>query len=365
MFQTNMLAYEKRHKDQDGTPLVISFLITNRCILKCKHCFFHQTTKRTNVKDEDEMTIDEYLTLSKSMEPFEVALLCGGEPYMRDDLHEIVRILHTNNKIASAGTSTNGQLTNNIIEQASLICSQNRDMLFGLNFSLDGFEEIHDYIRGKGTFARSMHTWKECKELAKQYDNLRLGIAFTFNTINQDEAPEFIKWSIKELQPSSFGILKIRQSPRGGNELKDISLERYNSATKALTECIKEGKLNPQNYIASLFCQYVYNTMASGKRSFFCHAGKHGALINYNGDINVCEIFPDERCSDQPLKMGNLRDYNMDFLKLWNSDDALKIKQLVGKHPACKMCTHETEGLLPSVFFEPNISDLSKIDISK
>lgn len=354
--------YENRHKNRDGTPLIISFLVTNRCNLKCKHCFYHQTTKGTKVKDQEEMTIDEYLKLSKSMEPFRAALLCGGEPYMRDDLHEIVRILHANNKIERAGTSTNGQLTTNIIKQVSLICSQNRDLTFGLNFSLEGFEETNDFIRGKGTFKRSIQTWKECKKIANIYNNLRLGVTFTINLINQNESEEFINWVIKELQPDVYGLMKTRQSPRGGEELKDISLEKYNTARKAIIKYIKEGKIGDA---PAIFSHYVYQTIADGKRSFHCYAGKHGGFINYNGDVNVCEVFPDAQCSDQPLKLGNLRDYDMDFLKLWNSEHALKIKQLVGKHPACEMCTHETEGILPSMFFEPNISDFSKIDIAE
>ena len=52
--------------------------------------------------------------------------------------------------------------------------------------------------------------------------------------------------------------------------------------------------------------------------------------------------------------MGNLRDYDMDFLKLWNSAKALEIKGLVNRHAACEACTHETEGLLPSLYFAPN-----------
>lgn len=365
MTQSDIYDYENRHKGRDGTPFIVSFLVTNRCILKCKHCFYHKTTKHTNIKGQEEMTIDEYLKLSKSMEPFWGALLCGGEPYMREDFHEIVRILHANNKIGAAASTTNGQLTSKIIKQISLVCSQNKDLLFTLNLSFEGFEETHDFIRGKGTFKRSIQSWKECKNLTREYNNLRLGVTFTINTINQNEAPEFINWVIKELQPNVYALLKIRQSPRGGEELKDISLEKYSAAKNVLTKYIKEGKLGDIDQLATygsaFFCHYVYHTIASGKRSFFCHAGKHGALINYNGEVNVCEIFPDEQCSDLPLKMGNLRDYDMDFLKLWNSDNALKIKQMVGRHSVCKQCTHETEGILPSMFFEPNVYDISKI----
>lgn len=356
----NFFDYQNRHKNRDGTPLIMSFLVTNRCVLKCKHCFFHKTTKITNEKDSKEMTVDEYLKLSDSMEPFQMALFCGGEPYIRDDLYEIIKIFHVNNKVERGGTATNGQLTENIIKQIILICSQNKSLQFGINFSLEGFEETNNRIRGKGTFEKSMQTWKECKKLARQYDNLNLGVVFTMNTINQNESVEFMEWVIKELQPDVYGLFKTRQFPRGGNELKEISLEKFNCARKKLTKYIKDMDLG---VTPAIFSYYVYNTLVKQKRAFHCHAGKHGGFVNYNGDVNVCEVFPDENCSNLPLKIGNLRDYDMDFLKLWNSEKALEVKKMVGKHQVCRLCTHETEGILPSMYFEPNDSDINKIDI--
>ena len=50
----------------------------------------------------------------------------------------------------------------------------------------------------------------------------------------------------------------------------------------------------------------------------------------------------------------NLREHDMDFLKLWNSESAMKVRQMVNRHECCKECTHETEGILPSIYFEPN-----------
>ena len=52
--------------------------------------------------------------------------------------------------------------------------------------------------------------------------------------------------------------------------------------------------------------------------------------------------------------MGNLREYDMDFLKLWNSKQAMEVRQKVNRHKCCTCCTHETEGILPSIYFEPN-----------
>lgn len=351
--------YYSRHLFQDGTPLCLSFLVTNRCFLKCKHCFYHETLETAKMrKQEDEMTFDDYRRLSNSMEWIFMALFCGGEPFLREDLHEIIGVFRKNNRLYWADSATNGQMTDEIIRQVELICQQDKFKVYSLSFSIDGFEEYNDEVRGKGTFKKSLETWRECKKLAEQYGNLEMNFCTTINTVNQDSLADFFKWGIKEMQPDRIALLKIRQSPRGGNDLKEINLSHYDSARSVIGDAIKEGRLGdvnqPGSYLFFSATNYVHKTMLTGKRSFFCYAGKHGAWIDYNGDVNVCEVFPDAKVAEESMKMGNLRDYDMDFIKLWNSEKALQIKQSVNKHSKCAACTHETEGFVPSLYFEPN-----------
>ncbi len=342
--------YCKRHFFENATPLIISFLITNRCFLKCKHCFYHEAIN-DNIKMQafDEMSIDEYEKLSHSMDWFLTGVFCGGEPFIRDDFHCIIDIFQKNNKVSWCDSATNGQMTDSIVTQVEKIVKNNKDQIYSLGFSIDGFEEQNDAIRGTGTFKKSMETWRECKKLAKYYKNFDLYICTTMNSINQHILPDFIKWSIKVLEPNKISLLKIRQTPRAGNYLKNIDPQYYKDCKEIICNRVKEGLMGdvnkPQTYMLTSSYDYVYNTMVTGKRSFFCYAGMHGAFVDYNGDIGVCEILP---------IIGNLKKFDMDFSKLWNSDKAQQIRQLVNKHDLCKQCTHEAEGIMPSIFFEPN-----------
>ena len=86
-------SYLKSHYHKNDMPLTISFLITNRCNLKCKHCF-----NRTNgAKTCEELTFDEYERLSKSMSFFSSGLFCGGEPFIRDDMADIINLFRKKN----------------------------------------------------------------------------------------------------------------------------------------------------------------------------------------------------------------------------------------------------------------------------
>lgn len=347
--------YQKRHLFKDGTPMAFSFLVTNRCFLKCKHCFYHETIGNENMKKSPfELTIDEYEKISKSMQWFLFGIFCGGEPFIREDLHEIINIFRTNNEMPWCDSATNGQMTSEILRQVELICKQDKDKIYSLSFSIDGFESENDFIRGEGTFKKSLETWKELKKLQKYYPNLELNLSTVLNSVNQGNLDEFFKWSLNNMEPNRITMLKIRQSPREGEYLKEIESSNYRRVKEVIKSAVDMGLLGdinlPQTHFSTWLNDYVYETMITGKRSFHCFAGKHGGWIDYNGDVNICEIFG----NDNDLKLGNLREYDLNFEKIWNSEKALDIKKYMGKSHNCLSCTHETEGIVPAMYFEPN-----------
>lgn len=353
---TNLLnSYQKRHLFKDGTPMAFSFLVTNRCFLKCKHCFYHKTMGEENMeKSPSELTLYEYEKIAKTLQWFLFGIFCGGEPFVRDDFHEIIKIFRENNEMPWCDAATNGQMTFEIVRQVELICKQDKNKIFSLSFSIDGFEEENDFVRGKGTFKKSLETWWELKKIQKKYDNLELNICTVLNSVNQNNLDKFFEWSIEKMKPNRITLLKIRQSPREGEYLKNIESKNYKKVKETLERAVCLGQLGdlnmPQTHFNIWLNDYVYETLLTGKRSFHCYAGKHGGWIDYNGDVSVCEIFG----SDSKFKIGNLREYDLNFEKLWNCEKALDIKKYVGKHLPCLTCTHGTEGIVPSMYFEPN-----------
>ncbi|WP_018887689.1 radical SAM protein [Paenibacillus massiliensis] len=356
--KTVLNMYQSNHLFQDPTPMTVSFLVTDRCNLRCKHCFNHRTRNNQYEKAQQELTLDEIEKMSSSMGFFSSALLCGGEPFLREDLYEIVNMFRVNNNTQWFSSSTNGQLTDKILYQMERISKPFPNKSYTMNFSFEGFEEENDAIRGRGAFKRSIETWKECRKLNKIHGNIKQNIVSTMNAVNQETLPEFFEWAFETLQPDRIMLLLIRQDPRGGAHLKDIKPENYERARLLLNRRIWEGTNgdcnSPLAYIPAAQYHYISKTLQTGKRSFMCYAGKHGAFIDYDGEVNVCEVMNDERCNSSALSLGNLRDYDMNFMELWNSPQAMQVKQAVNRHPVCEHCTHETEGILPSVYFEPN-----------
>lgn len=349
--------YQRRNFFYYDTPMTISFLVTNRCNLRCQHCFNNKTVNK-ELREEKELTLDDYEKLSKSLKFVASGLFCGGEPFIRTDLHKIVNIFKNNCNMQYSSTTTNGILQDSILDQTEKIVSQDKRKRFVLNFSIDGYEREHDITRGEGVYKKCIETILEVNKLKKKYKNLQTGIVTTMTTINEEIVADFFEYISEEVKPDVISLLKVRQSPRGGEYLKDINLDNYKKAKDKLIQLFVEGKNgnpnSPVGYYPLAFYDIIEKSIKHNLREFYCYAGIHGAYIDYNGFVNACEILGDRECSDNPVGMGNLRDYGMDFGKLWNSEEAQKARNYVNRHKCCENCTHETEGILPSIYFEPN-----------
>ena len=56
------------------TPLYLTFFVTNRCNLKCEHCFY---SAELNLPTQ-EMTVEEINRMASTMDPFPVLNYSGG-----------------------------------------------------------------------------------------------------------------------------------------------------------------------------------------------------------------------------------------------------------------------------------------------
>ena len=160
----------------DKRPVVV-WNITNRCNLKCRHCYAHAKTKA----DENELTTAEGKKLIDDLAAFKapVILFSGGEPLMREDLPELAA--YAISKGMRAVISTNGTLIDK--EKAAVLKE------IGLSYvgiSLDGGRDINDSFRGmKGAFDDAMQGIENCRRAG-----IKVGLRFTINKFNVDEVPE-------------------------------------------------------------------------------------------------------------------------------------------------------------------------------
>lgn len=115
--------------------------ITNRCNLKCKHCFVFREGNPNIPTSENEMSADVMIRkIKKYRNKYGIFSMVwmGGEPLLRKDVLVPGIKLFPRNVV-----TTNGTLPLVNLGKNTKYC-----------ISLDGPEEVNDEIRGKGTFKR-------------------------------------------------------------------------------------------------------------------------------------------------------------------------------------------------------------------
>ncbi len=158
-------------------PYQLSLDITNKCNLRCLHCY---NASGENTVMKDELTNDEIKDFLVSILPMKLLNLCfcGGETLLRKDLiFECARML-TNNGIRTS------LVTNGILASEDVIRNLYYAGLKSIQFSVDGCNpQSHDRLRNQeGVFVKVM----KAIDIVRKYD-MELSIAFTPTSFNVEE----------------------------------------------------------------------------------------------------------------------------------------------------------------------------------
>ena len=125
-------------------------IVTYRCNARCNMCNRYKAPS----DPRDELTLDTIKKLPKMY----FTNITGGEPFIREDLKDIVRELYKlSDRIV---ISTNGYFTEKIIDLAKEFPN------IGIRISIEGLEETNNKIRGlENGFQRGYSTLIKLKEM--------------------------------------------------------------------------------------------------------------------------------------------------------------------------------------------------------
>ena len=327
-------------------PSYFIFYPTSRCNLMCSHCFYHDSLN----KKMNELSLEEINTFTKNMDPLLSLVLTGGEPYLRHDLDQIVRIFYENTKIPMVTIPSNGWYLEKMSLQIKNMMNWCPDLILNQLISIDGLEEEHDEIRmkglkkgsgAKGSFQKALNSMSLIKELQKEFGRINLGVQMTFTSQNQHKITETIKGIYELTKPDNITIALVRGDPKEKvNTNLDIKL--YQEAIKYRDSLFFEKKMSGHSkfsgnklatagrIILSQKTQEIYET---GKYQMPCYSGNLSGVMYPEGQVYPCEIL------DKSHLIGNIRDFNLDFRKLWLSQKAKKEVNFVRKTKC--FCTHE------------------------
>lgn len=129
-------------------PLNVALHVTYRCNQNCVYCDRHGKTEDAKTIQKKELTADQLHRIARDFIKLGTHgfLLDGGEPLLREDLEPLLRFLKSEK--VSVRLNTNGTLLSKRKEWLRYVDK--------IKISLDGPCDVHDKLRGKGTFKRAL-----------------------------------------------------------------------------------------------------------------------------------------------------------------------------------------------------------------
>src|SRR3954462_15784877 len=198
------------------------FFVTSRCNAKCETCFYHEELNRPG-----DMTFEQIERVSRTMPDVTDLWLSGGEPTLRHDALEVIRLFVENNGVRRCIIPTNGLLKARTYEIVDGALSPNPGLHLYLNVALDGYGETHDRVRGvPGNWERALDCIRALYPLKEKYgERFRLNVNTVVCAENYAEVGRLadFMWENFRLDGHYFNV--VRGETKAGEGIKQIPPE--------------------------------------------------------------------------------------------------------------------------------------------
>jgi radical SAM protein with 4Fe4S-binding SPASM domain len=297
-----------------SAPLRMDLALTFRCQNNCVHCYAggpHET---------GELDTEQWKRVMDRLHSIGVFILTftGGEPTLRDDLPEL--LLCAQNTGMVTGLITNGRR----LKDKDYVEKLEKTGLDFVQVTLESHKpKIHDLM----TAAKG--SWKETVAGIRNVVPSRIYVT-TNTTLSKYNAADFLETIdfLKELGVAAFGCNSLIYSGKANAVSEEfvLPLETLNELLPKIRDKANRLGLKFLWYTPTQYCRFDPVKLGLGVKS--CTAANINMCVGPNGDVYPCQSYFES--------LGNvLKD---DWLKIWNSPLAVRIRNREYAEPKCKDC---------------------------
>lgn len=316
-------------------PFMVSYSVTTKCNLKCRHCYSDSVEQAA----PDELSMEEAFHLVDDLSRWGIGLLIidGGEPLCREDLLDIVRYASSKNirtTIGSNGTLIDESMAKKMIDAG----------VMAVAISVDGADaETHDSFRGVvGAFHQTMKGIEACRNA---------GLPFQLNMVirkdNLSQLDDMLRLAV-HLGANAAEVFDLVAAGRAKNECKELvlSLEERKFAMEQLVQTqedypliirvpgcpmypliLQEKDIKPKHFPPEMLRRIPYYGRG-------CAAGMPMGyvMVLSNGNVNPCMLLQ--------VNLGNIREQSI--MSIWeNSPELSKLRQRNLLKGECGVCNYK------------------------
>ncbi len=315
-------------------PFMVSYSITTKCNLKCKHCYSSSVEQAA----PDELSTEEALHLVDDLSRWGIGLLIidGGEPLCREDLLDIVK--YASSKGIRTTIGSNGTL----IDKAMAGRMQEAGIM-AVAISLDGATaQTHDSFRGiSGAFEQTGKGIEACRNASLPF---QLNMVIRKDTLSQLE--DMLRLAV-EYGADAAELFDLVATGRAKDECRDqvLSPDERRQAMELLAEAqadypliirvpacpmypllLQQKNVKPKHFPEEMLHRVPYYGRG-------CAAGMPMGyiMVQFNGNVNPCMLLQ--------VNLGNIREQNI--ISIWeNSPYLAQLRQRELLKGVCGQCTY-------------------------
>lgn len=317
-------SHERRRYVPDG--LLLQWHITERCNLRCSHCYQESYAGEELGFRELIRILDQFKDLldlwqTDSARPVRGHItVTGGEPFLRRDFPELLGILADHRNRFGFAVLTNGSF----IDASTARRLRELAPEF-VQVSIEGSRESHDRIRGQGEFDRAV---KAIESLVRE--RVRTFISFTAHRGNFREFCEVAGLG-QSLRVARVWADRLIPNGSGAGLTEQIltqeeTREFFEIMHKARTDAARRwfGRTEIAMHRALEF-------LLAGGNPYHCTAGDTLITVMSNGDV-----YP---CRRMPVRVGNLLETSL--AKLYYESDFLRsLRDRSRRSEGCEGCCY-------------------------
>lgn len=288
-------------------PTDASIILTYRCPMRCVMC---NIWKNPTNKKEELKAVD-----LKCLPQLKFINLTGGEPFIREDLPEIVEecYKHTNRIVIS----TSGWFEDRVVALAK------RFPNIGIRISIEGLSQKNDELRGHaGGFDKGLRTLLTLKHMGLK------DIGFGCTVSNNNSKDMLSLYQLSLAMGMEFATAAFHNSfyfHKYDNQITN-KYEVCNNFKQLIAWQLKEN--HPKSWFRAWFNMGLINYIEGGKRMLPCEAGSANFFIDPWGEVLPCNGMETKYFE---ASMGNI--HEKPFMEIWESEQAQKVRDAVRTCP--------------------------------
>lgn len=275
--------------------------------MRCRMCniWQHPTDRNDEIKASD----------LRSLPRLKFINLTGGEPFVRDDIEEIVEECYRHTK--RIVISTSGWYYSKVIELAK------RFPDIGIRLSLEGMQAVNDELRGRsGGFEKGFNTLLTLRDMGVK----DIGFGCTVSDTNSEDMLQLYRLSrVLGLEFATAAYHNSFYFHKEDNMINDpdkVCADFY----KLVQLQLKERR--PKSWFRAYFNMGLINYVRGNRRLLPCEAGSVNFFIDPHGEVYPCNGM---ECRYWKASMGNIRSESFDAL--WGSAQAMRVREQVSRCP--------------------------------